>query len=403
MGKSRSYLNYFYLSLLILWEPLRMVVFHVNTDSPLYIMTFVTLIANLQDRKFNRIALSKPAVIWFVWTAFAFLNMLVHGAHLDSGRPLTFYELGLFAPYLAMCLACRETEKDSSTFVWIMLLTFLLYTVIGFFFMDVVRSDIYYANNQAFSLGNSLPLAACFITFFALLLSTSKKLSNRLTIAIISFVVVVIVTTATRKALGAVAILLVFYMISRMRLKLTNIILFALAVVVIYQGLGYIMGNTVMGERLSEIEEMSYREGYTGNNFFLRLAGDRAMHYVLGWNLFFSHPLTGIGLHNFEFVTHYPVRLHTEYMVQLAENGIIGSILFLWFYTMVIKDILKMHYLVQWRQTAIICLGGIAAILFIGLTAWLYDFPRYFICIGTTMGYFLNSRMNPDNVQTSKR
>ncbi len=390
--KTISYLNYLYLSLVMLWDPLRMTIFHMDSKGRvLFVLTFLVLFMNLSSTLFKKIASSKPAVIWLIWVVYAFANMSMHGSHIDVMQgPVFFFVNNLFTPYLCMCVACKEMIVNKTGFMRVMLVTFLTYTVIGFFFMNIVRSDT--VQDEGFTLGNALALTTSFVIFFALLLYSEKKMSVVLTYGLIAFAVAIVVATATRKAFGAGVIILLFYVLAKVELSPKNIILAIVAFAVAYFGMDYMMDNTLMGERFLAAGEQAERV-YDGDNILLKFVGDRAIHYVLGWDLFINNPITGIGLYNFMFVTGYPERIHSEYIVNLAENGIIGSLLFLWFYVFIIKKLRKMCKNNIWKERAYICLGVVAAILFIGFTAWLYEHPRNFICIGVAMGYILSYTM----------
>lgn len=403
MEKSLLYINYLYLSLVILWNPLRMTVFHGDSKGRiLFLLTFVVLIANTQSKIFKKIALSKPAAIWLAWVIYTFMNMGLQGARIDEQQGLVFFFVNnLFTPYLCLCLACKEMVIDKTTFLRVMLITYLAYTIIGFFFMNTVRGDS--TADEGFTLGNALALTTCYIIFFVLLLNTDKKISPLVAILLVTFVVVIVTMTATRKAFGAAAIMLLFYVLSRIELSPKNILFVLLAFIVVYYGMGYVMENTLMGERFLSAGEQAERV-YDGDNPLLKFVGDRAIHYVLGWDLFLSHPINGVGLYNFMYVTGYPERIHSEYIVNLAENGIIGTAFFAWFYTYIIKAVLRMRSFKQWKKTAYICLGVVVAILFIGFTSWLYEHPRNFICLGIVMGSLMNTSMNKNlNLKPKKK
>lgn len=99
----------------------------------------------------------------------------------------------------------------------------------------------------------------------------------------------------------------------------------------------------------------------------LNYLGDRAAQYMLAWDLFLEYPITGIGLKNFSVMANYPFVLHTEYMVQLCECGIIGSALYLLFMGGLFKTVFRI-----WKSNGrlfYICLGGLLCMLFLNFTA----------------------------------
>ena len=118
----------------------------------------------------------------------------------------------------------------------------------------------------------------------------------------------------------------------------------------------------------------------------MNFLGDRAYFYINGWRLFCEQPVFGIGLFNFRQTmrTHLPI--HSEYIVQLCEMGIIGSILFINYYRSIFKRIRIVNSLGE-KKIALIFLGWMAALLFVSLTTWTYEFPRYFLITGIFVGY----------------
>ncbi len=80
-------------------------------------------------------------------------------------------------------------------------------------------------------------------------------------------------------------------------------------------------------------QKSNYAEGTVFEKF-----GDRGVYYVRGWEAFKDEPITGIGLKNF-LHNYWPTVLHSEFMVHLAELGLIGFILYLLFNISVFRSI----------------------------------------------------------------
>ena len=95
----------------------------------------------------------------------------------------------------------------------------------------------------------------------------------------------------------------------------------------------------------------------------------------------------GIGLENYQAVAHFKWRLHTEYIVQLAENGIIGFILYICFYVNIIKRCVKYVHDRFVGSYIWVIMGGIISILFIALTAWTYSMSFYYACLGCAIAF----------------
>ena len=103
----------------------------------------------------------------------------------------------------------------------------------------------------------------------------------------------------------------------------------------------YLMNNTVLGERF--IATTSNTEALTENHVegtFFENFGDRGVYYVLGWKALTDKPITGIGLNNFKHKYYYQV-LHSEFMIQLAELGLIGFFFYVSFNISLLSAIQK--------------------------------------------------------------
>ena len=148
------------------------------------------------------------------------------------------------------------------------------------------------------------------------------------------------------------------------------------------------MANTSFGLRMNAtIENTKYED-----SIFLTLMGDRARQYVEGWLFFLQNPWTGIGLRKYAEVNSYWQDsggvLHTEYIVQLAECGIIGSILFLVFYFGMIKRL----FTKESNSIKIVLRSTLLAIIAVNFVAWTYDSISYFIVYGMIYAFCETSR-----------
>ena len=163
-----------------------------------------------------------------------------------------------------------------------------------------------------------------------------------------------------------------------------------------------ILSNTLLGERLFEAATNTNKFNTT-NSKFLELMDDRAIFYIEGWLLFIENPITGIGLRNFMVDFDYEHPIHSEYMVQIAETGIIGTTLYVIFYTLIIRLILKTRKNKLNSNIFLIMFGFIATILFISLTSWTYEFSRYYVIFGLIIGYSYYLIHNRNEINTRNK
>lgn len=310
--------------------------------------------------------------------------MMVKGYHFNSITPMFYLVNKLLTPYLALALACHEGVVNRKRLVKLLVFAFTFYCFLGFFFMGRAHSE----DDSSLTLGNGLAIYGSLLVFLLIAARNEEAMSGFGFITLVVLVLLMIISTATRKAFGVAAILIAFYGLSLVSLKPKNIIFVVVLAIGAYVGVEYVMDNTYLGERLSNTSEQAEsRINYASDSKFLQFVGDRAPHYVLGWEIFKQHPVTGIGLNNFIHVSGYTERLHTEYMVQFTENGLIGFILFVLYNFWYIKNLNRLRRASENKSKAIIGLGWIVALLFLEVTAWTYDMNAAFICSGVVASY----------------
>lgn len=391
----RSAINLFYLVFIIVWQPIKLLFVQMDGKGRIpFLLTILVLILNLASNpEVRKLMGSKPFVIWLIWIVYAFINMMVKGYHYESNTPLFYFVNYMFTPYLALVLACHENLIYRKRTIRLLILAFSFYCVLGFFFMSLVRSE----TDSSITLGNALAINASLFVFLLCSARNEKMVSGLLFYVLIVSCLLLIVATATRKAFGAAVIVLAFYGLSRINPKPKNIIFVVILAIGSYYGMEYVMDNTYLGERLvNTSEQAESRSEYASDSKFLQFVGDRAPHYIFGWKIFKQYPVTGIGLYNFMHKSGYQERLHTDYMVQFTENGIIGIFLFTLFYLWYIKNLIKLRRVNYNKSNAIISLGWIVTVLFLSLTTWTYESSSVFICSGVVASfiYSLNQSKN---------
>lgn len=387
-----SRVNYLYVALILLWSPLQGTIISFDGKGRILLaLTLMAIIINLNKVTFKKILFSTPVALWLTWCIYVTINTYFQGFSVTNTTFLFFTINNVICPCIIMAVCAYEYLKNPKRFLKTILLVFLIYAVIGTFVMDIGYVAVEEGNMNANTLGNLLALNVMLIIFFVGVLYCRQDITLTKTVALVLFAIGIVVVSATRKALGASFIMIISIILSQIKFTFSNILKIILPTIVLYYGFNFIMGNTKMGERMGELEEQAdnVETMYNiGDNAFLKAMGDRAPQYILGYEVFKEKPIAGVGLCNFRRETGYPAVLHTEYMVQMCECGIIGCILFVMFYLSIIKRLLKkIRFGKLERSIAIIMLGTIAALLFIYLTAWSYSFPFYFAILGTIVGF----------------
>lgn len=334
-----------------------------------------------------------PAIaFWGIWVVVEWINWYQIG-FMDKNNPdMWFFTFNNFIrAFACMFITVVEMKRDHRTFLRWTLFSFCFYVVLGIMFQvrlgESIRND-----SDANVLGNMLPLMSLGMVGCGMMAHYLAGVSKRIVWILFALSFIAVIACATRKAMGGVVILLaVWYFCNVKIFSAKNIFILVFGIAAAYLAFTYVAENTVIGERFTEVEKQSH---VYKNNWFLKFMADRAYHYVLGWEQFLQHPIWGIGILNFQHNTHYFVQLHTEYMVQICECGIVGSALFVLFIGSIFKGIFKIYR--RHKKIALACLGWMACALFINFTAWSFNVPYYFVMYGILIGtcQILSSKAN---------
>lgn len=391
-----AYLSYFFLSFVIL----DFLLSRFLQIRGLYIFELffllILLVYYVQNAKFRYSFTLFPIFIWGVWCIYSLTNWYFKG--ILNPEANIYYNISyIIIPFFVMVITYFESVRNINKTLVVLLLAFSVYTIVGILFQDKGSATGTGWNARGGQiLGNHLPLNASILAFLAYLSYLKKIISTKVLYLLILLTLAGIFLASTRKAFGSWLIISFFFVIANFNIsKPKNIFYLIIIGIIAYYSLNYIADNTLMGSRMSEIQMVGMK--YTEHkNSVLNMLGDRAFFYILGWEVFLKNPLTGIGLTNFPIYTDTVYVLHTEYMVQLCEGGIIGSVLFILFVLSLLFSVIQASKKKS-RKIIIMCIGGIVSILFIGITAWTYSSTRYFIVYGVVLAC-----CNPLNIKSNK-
>lgn len=312
---------------------------------------------------------SAAVQIWCALTIYAIINSLIKGFVSESGL-FSFMNSNFLSPLVLLLVFSSTMRISRYLCIKTSLALLVIYLILGALHLEITESE-----RMMSGMGNALPLTCVSCFFFTSLLWVEKKIHWWGFASLSAFCLLIIILSATRKAFGAYVIILIGTALSK-RSKNTIVYYAKLSVFVLLlcAGVYFLMNNTLVGERIQSGKEDS--EGYIPNNpeqndLFLTLVGDRSGQYVQGAQVFLKNPITGIGICNYMNYTGASYRLHTEYMVQLCENGIIGFVLLWMFYYFVWKNIKRFRR--QSKSLFTLLSFGLLSILFINFTSWTYD------------------------------
>lgn len=377
-----SLLNYIFIAFILLWSPVQM--FILKFDNIGRIPALISLLFFMFNFFFDSRFLS-----FFKNRSICFLSILVFYTLINSF--LCEYNVKLFKlPYflftlkyivspLIVCLVSfREYGRNCRGFVKYVCVIYFVYLVLGL--CNGFTFNISERNSNA--LQNAYPIA---LVFYVFVLFTSMLINQRRnSIVLVFFVLAIIAISSVRKAfLGSFIIMLFFYISKLKGLSAKNIIkllfLLSIASILLILTLEY----TFLGERFVVGLETGEQENSTGIQF-LSILGDRVFMYVEGFEMFKDNTIHGIGLGNYQLFSPAGMMMHSEFMAQLVENGIIGFILLFAFYLSLICKLIKLHRVndVILKRLSFLSLGTILCIMFINITAWTYDNYYVFLSYG---------------------
>ena len=352
---------------------------------------------SVRDLKlFKKIILSPSPFIWLVWVIYAFINWKSTGLHYydnDYYFIITHFILPIGTLWIVIYAGMRDLNRTSKVIMYLL----AIYVLIGIVFQDSgTGEDSTWEGRGGAELGNSLALNGVCLVFFACFCEAKKCISKRTMYLLLLLALGGVLFSATRKALVGSLLIVVFYSLSYVDFKKpTNFIRFFFLLGLLFVVGFFVLNYTQVGNRFSDIETQSEKAlfGYYNVPTFLNFLGDRALHYMLGWYLFLSNPITGVGLKNFIVLTNFPVVCHSEYMVQLCENGLIGFVLFIFFMLSLLRIPIT-NFNRHTKRVVFVSLGFLFCMLFLDLTAWTYEFPRYFAAYGIIIACFSEGKKN---------
>lgn len=384
-------INLLFLGYLILWPLFRSTVFELDGAGRIYmLLSAMVMIVNLPSARFRSTLKSPMCWIWLIWIAYTVVNWLRIGLPPNGDiSSSSFIFVYLILPFLSMWVAAYEMQIHPKKLMKSLLIFLVLYLIWGLIFTMVTPASV---DRQSQVLGNEFALTALSMIAISCISFNMSLIKMRTLAVIIALSTIAIFQIATRKAFaGELILLFMFYLSRNNKLNLGNILKISIVLLLVYVSIDYVLDKTVIGQRFMSLEEDA--EKYNTTNYgILSLLGDRAFFYIEGWGLFMSHPVMGIGINNFMSFTHYPMPIHSEYMVQLVENGVIGSIIFLFFVVSLWRTSSRISE-IGFRRMA---LGWVFCMLFVSLTSWIYDMPQFFMIFGLIIGlqkYFRSNRM----------
>lgn len=383
--------NYLFLAYILVWPVLNKTILPIDGAGRIGLFLFIiSLLFNILGRGFFEILKRKPISVWFVWVMYVTTVWLWLGHNVTEifeSKPVPdviFMFTRFFTPFYAMLLVAYEMRRDEIPLLKWILGCYLIFISLATF---CGTQDTSHEGRVLSIMGNELPLGSMSMFFWASYMNLRDKLKTRFVVILFVAAFICILLAATRKAFIGLLIISFFWLIAKNKMyQPQRLFVLICLLVLFYLGIQYVMDNTALGERFAGTEEAAGKYNTSGIPI-LDFLGDRAIFYITGWEIFLEHPLFGIGISNYQIETGSLLPIHSEYIVQLCEGGIVGSIIFILFYLNILKCIVRVRKSNKDNfGIYLLFLSLFLTVLFINLTAWTYQFPHYFICFGLVIG-----------------
>lgn len=389
--------NLFYLGYTILSQILRTTVLQIDSAQRINLILFllVIIVNVIRSKGFWAKVGFLPIGAWIVWTIYATILKVHFGFNLSSAPMNIWIWVHLIMPCSILVIAYYECMCSPQRFIklvtYCLALNLVLATVLGQSKFD-----------EEGGLGNGESLKAFVFMVFICVAENYRIISKKFFYLGLILAIGITFWIATRKALAAEAIVIVAYFYSSRKLSLKTALLTILLLIIANYAYDYIMSNTFMGERIQEGAERDYSEWNPNNNWFLTLMQDRALYYTVGWDYFLKHPIFGIGIGNFPYYTGViELPIHSEYMIQICECGIVGCVFYLAFMLSMLRNILKTPYL---SGAFLVITAGYLAMLWLSFTAWIYDgvfFMMLYALIAGVCKYYIVDKKKRKSVKNN--
>lgn len=389
--------NFTYIALffLIIWDALKV---YLSLSSPLaqtvilVPIVFLGVIDNFNKNLLKNIY-SPPCSIWFIWIIYVLINTFVFTGfhHHRDQNPFVFIS-AIFISYLLMLFIVNKRSNINellNVLIWAYFARLLLSFI--FDYSAVKGSDIVSRFGIDFN-ANAVAYGALSIIILILIKKIrTKKNINLLYFLLIAFSVYTIMITASKKTFVALIIVSLGYMfISKSNDFIKNTIKYIAFSGLIVGGIIFTLYNTSIGERMLH----SYTKTEQAKNPE-RMFDGRMAQYILGWNEFIEHPINGIGLTNFIHETGHSQPLHSEYLVQFAECGLIGISIFIIFYGYIIKKLFyyRRKYLFI-KKSAEIHLLSILILFILSFGGLIYSIPMMWVLIALSIRFIKECQLS---------
>lgn len=390
MNPLKRYINPTFIAIfiIIIWDALKT---YLELNAPIIqaaILLPAILLGILDNlnRKFWKTVFSPPAIFWLLWIIYALINTFLFVGYYSSteySSPLVFVS-SIFVSFLLLLfiIVCKSDTED---LINVLIFAFFCRLMLSIIFDTIAPSGVDYIQRFGKDFNsNIIGIGALFLVILILLKKISYETLNILDYPMVLLALATAFLTASRKTYVALLVLAAgFLYIVRSRSLAKNMLLAAIAAFILFSSITWTLKNTAVGERFVYAYEKTLYAREVEKMF-----DHRAGYFINGWAIFKEHPINGIGLRNYPYFNKSSLVLHTEYMVQLTECGLIGVLLFSLFYFHIVKYLLLIRRKTEhFKKTAETHFVSLLVMFFLFLGVWIYNMPMMWVLIALAVRF----------------
>ena len=322
----------------VIWKPLSTWVLGVDAAGRVpFLMIALSLI--LYARRILHTSFRYPLFIYCLVAVFMFVNGYLQKGHLTypSDGVYLMFCAALQAPAIMLLVAAAAKKDFDCTVDWL-ILAFYAYVLLSLAFSGITHTSRYNLKINA----NEIALNTAILCALLLLKHFRGRLPFLPLIIFEAIPCYLIILTGSRMALAMIALVFMSAIFIGQNIRnLKSVSISVLLVLFFAIGLGFVLKNTQIGERMLSTTTQTEEEKAVGTSTILDKFGDRGLQYFYSWPYFIENPVTGIGFKNWILYNPYKLVCHSEYMVQYVENGLAAFIPYLVFFIALLRRIRK--------------------------------------------------------------
>ncbi len=379
-----KYIYIFFLFFFVLWRPIHLFIFPYDGGGRLISILAIVFVLFGLSKTDNFSKKGKyfdlPFLLWVFWVN---INTFFFNPVINPNIESTFVFFQITSLPFIIYYGFRLNFKNVNIirqwqWYFLALIIYLAFVIIFERFNSETNRLGNYLNSNEISWVALLTLFSSFIIL--------KKKYVKGIIIILAFMLIIL--TASKKALLSFILFfgLKFLFTGSVPLvkRISTIAFFSIVLWFVFP---IVIENTYMGERIHRSIEKN--QNATDES---ELFDGRAEFYIKGIEYFNNKPFVGIGLTNFLVVGEMEEEAHSEYVIQFAELGIIGIVLFLLFHYRIIKSLIKISNGRRNNYITLIILISFITFYFMFLGRWVYDDIPYNIFLALTVNTILSNK-----------